>query len=116
MESALPGLAPFERVAAAIRDAIVTGNEWSPGDQLPSNRALADRYEVSLPTLQRAVGVLREEGWLVSRGSVGVFVADPLPEQKRSETLAELRETVSTLRSDLAALEQRVSAIERSDH
>lgn len=111
MESGLSGLAPFERVAASIRDAVVT-EHWAPGAQLPSNRVLAEQYEVSLPTLQRAVGVLRNEGWLVSRGSVGVFVADPLPASTPPESLPELRETVSSLRVDLAALEERVRKIE----
>ncbi|MFC4004898.1 GntR family transcriptional regulator [Prauserella oleivorans] len=113
MTSELRALAPFERVAASIRDAVVSGR-WAPGEQLPSNRVLAEQHDVSLPTLQRAIGVLRDEGWLLSRGSVGVFVADPLPESKPPETLSELRETVSALRVDLAALEQRVRKIEEA--
>ncbi|GAA1208923.1 GntR family transcriptional regulator [Prauserella alba] len=113
MESGLPGLAPFERVAALMRDAVIAGH-WTPGEQLPSNRVLAEQYDVSLPTLQRAVGVLRDEGWLLSRGSVGVFVADPLPEAKPSASLSELRETVAKLQGAVTELERRVSGIESS--
>ncbi|WP_433117245.1 winged helix-turn-helix domain-containing protein [Micromonospora sp. CA-246542] len=49
---------------------------YPPGSQLPSGRALADSYDVSHSTIQRAVATLREQGVLVGRPGRGVFVAD----------------------------------------
>ncbi|MGC4856059.1 winged helix-turn-helix domain-containing protein [Micromonospora sp. DT4] len=52
---------------------------YPPGSQLPSGRALADSYDVSHSTIQRAVATLREQGVLVGRPGRGVFVAESTP-------------------------------------
>lgn len=49
---------------------------YPPGSQLPPGRALADSYDVSHSTIQRAIAKLREEGVLVGRPGRGVFVAE----------------------------------------
>lgn len=49
---------------------------YPPGSQLPSGRSLADEYNVSHSTIQRAVATLRERGILVGRPGRGVFVAE----------------------------------------
>ncbi|MBM9505463.1 GntR family transcriptional regulator [Actinacidiphila acididurans] len=55
-----PG-ALYRQVAAAIRDAIATG-EYPPGTLLPSETQLIERYGVSRPTVRNAVAALRTEG------------------------------------------------------
>jgi GntR family transcriptional regulator len=105
------GLAPFERVAEKIRTAIASG-QLAPGEQLPSNRDLAKQHDVSVPTLQRAVGLLQEEGWLVSRASVGVYVSDAPPEETPPMSLGDLRRGLTELRSAVAAIEERLDRIE----
>lgn len=113
------GLAPYERVAESLRKAITSG-QLKPRAQLPSNRALAEQHGVSLPTLQRAVALLKDEGWLVSRGSVGVFVADPLPDPKPATlddlhmNIAELQASVVALQKTVTKLEDRFSQVEAS--
>lgn len=58
-----------------LRSKIKDGT-YPPGTQLPSGRALADSYDVSHSTIQRAIATLREQGVLVGRPGRGVFVAE----------------------------------------
>ena len=60
-----------ELVAAQLRRQIVTG-ELSPGDPLPSEAALMDKYGVSRPTLREAFRILESESIIrVLRGAHG---------------------------------------------
>ncbi len=59
---------PYQRIAADLRGAIVSGI-LAPGAQLPTVDELAARYSVSHGTAQRAIAVLRTAGLVtVSRG------------------------------------------------
>lgn len=49
-----------------------------PGERLPSERELSDRFGVSRPSLREAVADLQERGLLVSRPNSGIFVGDVL--------------------------------------
>jgi GntR family transcriptional repressor for pyruvate dehydrogenase complex len=49
-----------------------------PGERLPAERELAERLDVSRPSLRDAVADLQERGLLVSRPGSGVFVGDVL--------------------------------------
>lgn len=49
-----------------------------PGERLPSERELADRLQVSRPSLREAVAELQDKGLLSSRAGAGIFVADVL--------------------------------------
>jgi GntR family transcriptional regulator len=71
---ALGARAPkYQRIAAALRADIRSG-EHQPGDRLPAETALMERFGVSLPTLRQALGVLRAEGLIESRHGLGTFV------------------------------------------
>ena len=63
----------YRQVAAAIRDAIVSG-EYPPGAPLPSEAELIRRYQVSRPTVRNAVAALRAEGLLEVIHGKGSFV------------------------------------------
>ncbi|MGW2822218.1 GntR family transcriptional regulator [Streptomyces sp. NPDC001443] len=67
-----PG-ALYQQVAAAIREAILTG-EYDPGAPLPSEAQLMERYQVSRPTVRNAVAALRAEGLIDVRHGKGSFV------------------------------------------
>ncbi|MFF7130825.1 GntR family transcriptional regulator [Streptomyces sp. NPDC008196] len=67
-----PG-ALYQQVAAAIREAILSG-EFAPDSLLPSEAQLMTRYQVSRPTVRNAVAALRAEGLIDVRHGKGSFV------------------------------------------
>jgi GntR family transcriptional regulator len=54
----------------------ITSGELAPGQQLPSALALAGTYQVSAPTVKKALGVLKNEGLIVGVAGYGTFVAE----------------------------------------
>lgn len=67
-----PG-ALYQQVAAAIREAILSG-EFPPDSLLPSEAQLMARYGVSRPTVRNAIAALRAEGLIDVRHGKGSFV------------------------------------------
>ncbi|WP_225074756.1 GntR family transcriptional regulator [Streptomyces sp. CoT10] len=67
-----PG-ALYQQLAAAIREAILTG-EFAPDSLLPSEAQLMARYGVSRPTVRNAIAALRAEGLIDVRHGKGSFV------------------------------------------
>jgi DNA-binding GntR family transcriptional regulator len=65
---------PYRAVSAALRERIEAG-EWLPGEQLPSVRAIATEYEVSVNTARRAVELLKVAGLVTVEPGWGVFRA-----------------------------------------
>ena len=74
--------AKYERITTDLRRAIATG-ELKPGDPLPPQPALAERYRVSLPTVQQALGILEGEGLIDQIQGVGTRVRKPPRRQVR---------------------------------
>lgn len=62
-----------ERVAARIREDIFDRN-LERGTRLKPIRELTEEYKASYLTVHKAIGILRKEGLLESRGSAGTFV------------------------------------------
>lgn len=60
-----------------------------PGERLPPERDLADKLNVSRPSLREAIGELQERGLLMTKAGSGVYVADVLG-SAFSEALIEL--------------------------
>ncbi|MGH3318850.1 MAG: GntR family transcriptional regulator [Streptosporangiaceae bacterium] len=73
----------YHRVADELRRGI-QGGVYSPGDRLPAETELVDRFRASLPTIRQAMGVLRAEGLIESRHGVGTFVKKTRRLQRRS--------------------------------
>ena len=67
------GLAEYKRIELVLREQVGEGN-WSIGAMLPSRRALARQYSVSLVTLDRAIGPLLADGTLRADDRRGTFV------------------------------------------
>lgn len=67
-----------QQIAAEIRAAIVAG-DLPAGTQLPKTHELAERYNVSAPTIQQALALLKEEGFIVGKRGTGVYVRDRQP-------------------------------------
>jgi GntR family transcriptional regulator len=74
----------YEQVADALRAEIREGR-YTPGDKLPSERELSERFEVSKVTARQAIVQLRAEGLITSRVGAGVFVAVPGPPRRLSD-------------------------------
>ncbi|MFD9000863.1 GntR family transcriptional regulator [Streptomyces sp. NPDC059582] len=66
----------YEVIADDIRRSIRAG-ERRPGDRLPSESELAERYRRSVPTIQNALRLLNEEGLIDRRHGRGTFVRRP---------------------------------------
>lgn len=69
---------PYEQMAAEMRARIMAG-DLLPGTQLPSTAHLVTEFGVSNTTVQKALAVLKAEGYLTSRQGKGVFVRDRQP-------------------------------------
>jgi DNA-binding transcriptional regulator YhcF (GntR family) len=67
-----------QQIADRLRAAILT-SRYEPGQRLPSQPELAQRFGVARETVKRALDVLRQERLIVTRQGSGAFVR----EQKR---------------------------------
>lgn len=67
----------YRQVVDDLRAKIRAG-EYPPGSQLPTKRELCEIYDVSTQTIDTAMVLLRDGGWVTRRGA-RVFVANPLP-------------------------------------
>ncbi len=73
--------AVFVELANGIADDIRRG-VLRAGDRLPSQRALAERMNLNRNTVVAAFDELAAQGWIVSRGAAGTFVADEIPDRR----------------------------------
>lgn len=123
-----PGRGPAHAQIEAALEAAIEGGRLAPGDRLPAERLLAQRYGVSRMTLRQALGALEARGRLVrSKGRYGgTFVTEPklelagtfaLSDQLRGLGLAAGALVLSAVEraagADEAELGTRVYAIER---
>jgi DNA-binding GntR family transcriptional regulator len=66
---------PNRQIAADLREQIERG-ELAPNDALPSIVTLAERYQVSTKTVQKALGILEREGLIEGEPGYGTFVKE----------------------------------------
>jgi DNA-binding GntR family transcriptional regulator len=64
----------FEVIAETLRERICSGG-LKPGDALPTQAVLMREFGASSLTVQKAMALLKQEGWAVSRPGKGAFVA-----------------------------------------
>jgi GntR family transcriptional regulator len=76
----------YEQMADALRAEIREGR-YRPGDRLPSERELSERFGVSKVTARQAIIQLRSEGLVTSRVGYGILVAQPGPPRRLSEDI-----------------------------
>ena len=70
-----PARARWETIAAALRDDILQGRS-APGERLPNEQVLAQRFGVNRHTLRQAVQALAREGHVHVRQGRGTFVRE----------------------------------------
>jgi len=73
--SVMPLVVPlYVRVKQEMLDALARG-EWKQGDMVPPEKTLAERFDVSIGTLRKAIDELAAENILVRQQGRGTFVA-----------------------------------------
>jgi DNA-binding transcriptional regulator YhcF (GntR family)/DNA-binding LacI/PurR family transcriptional regulator len=74
----VPIVAKQQQISADLRREIIDG-KLSPGGRLPTQAQLVERFRVSPVTIQRAIERLSREGFILTRGRNGTFVAPHPP-------------------------------------
>ncbi|PSL06727.1 GntR family transcriptional regulator [Haloactinopolyspora alba] len=74
----------YRQIAQHYRDRIM-GGVLRPGDELPSERRVADEWDVARPTAARALLTLRLDGLTETRQGSGTYVAEVRPRHPRDE-------------------------------
>lgn len=103
----------YLQLANILRQSVATGR-LRPGDQLPSESQLCERYDVSPMTVRRAINLLADQGVVVAEQGRGTFVK-PVAMGAAAFQLAELQTLLSDPdRTSVRLLETRiVTASER---
>ena len=74
-EAAGPAFSPlYQQIKSLVTRALQSG-EWRPGEAIPSEAELAQRFKVSQGTVRKAIDALADEHLLVRRQGKGTFVA-----------------------------------------
>lgn len=71
----MPGSRLYQQVAEKLAAAIAAG-DYPAGARLPAERKLAERFEVSRPTVREAIIALELAGCVEVKGGSGVYVTD----------------------------------------
>ena len=96
-----PGVPLYEALYRCIRGDILSG-KLTPGQKLPSKRALAANLEVSKITVEGAYAQLLEEGYIRAQEKVGYFV-EAVRQQRPAELPAWEEPPRQEFRLDLTA-------------
>ncbi|GAB2915420.1 GntR family transcriptional regulator [Streptomyces mayteni] len=95
----------YQKIANHLRLQIQSG-KYGAGDRLPTETALSQRYEVGLPTIRQAIGVLQAEGLVDRQHGRGTFVRAPQPRVTYSSAdLSPDRWAVGSIETSVATYE-----------
>jgi GntR family transcriptional regulator, transcriptional repressor for pyruvate dehydrogenase complex len=92
------------KVADELRRQI-EGGDYAPGDKLPIEPVLVEKFGFSRTVIREAIAALRADGLLESRHGVGVFVLGP---KQPSETLALFTAATDKISDIIEELELRI--------
>lgn len=67
------GQSRYGTLATALRQRVLDG-EWKPGQMIPAESTLAERYVVALGTMRQAISLLVQDGVLRRQHGKGTFV------------------------------------------
>ena len=77
----------YQKLAVRI-GALIAGGEFEVGARLPSERALAERFDVSRTLVREAIIVLEIQGTVEVRGGSGIYVCASAAVQNRGKPAA----------------------------
>lgn len=66
----------YQYIYGELRSLVIDGR-YAPGERLPTEHELATLFQVSRPTVTRALNALQEEGLIERRTGSGSYVRDP---------------------------------------
>ena len=99
-------------IIETLRDEITAGTV-APGEKLPSEAKLSERFEVSRTVVREAIAGLRADGLVIPRQGAGVFVLEPpeptfkpfyIPDHERISAVLEMLELRVAVEVEAAAL------------
>lgn len=80
-DTSTPSFQPLYLQIKALLERSLDAGEWRPGDAIPSEMALAQRFGVSQGTVRKAIDALAADNLVVRRQGKGTFVATHTEEQ-----------------------------------
>ena len=75
MPNAAPSFLPLYVQIKALVEKSLDAGEWRPGEAIPSEAMLAQRFGVSQGTVRKAIDAVAAENLVVRRQGKGTFVA-----------------------------------------
>ncbi len=102
----------YEDIVAQLKELIAEG-KVKPGDQLPSERELSERFQVSRASVREAIRSLESMGWIQTRQGEGTYIASSVETllasiaftiQHKSDPLIQVFEARKILEPAIAAL------------
>ncbi|ADD45866.1 GntR family transcriptional regulator [Stackebrandtia nassauensis] len=106
-------------IAAAALRRDIEGGKYAVSSKLPRAEELAPTYDVSKSTMERALQVLKDEGWLISYVGDGTYVqewAELKPDEldvSVSEFYEQTMSKMGAVYEILDRVEQRLTALEK---
>ena len=100
----------YVRVADSLRAAIDRG-EFPVGAKLPSYSELGSQFQVSHMTVKQAIATLKNEGTVVARQGMGVYVRSTTSGESRAPDLAGINSRLDQLEARIHAIENRVDLL-----
>ncbi|TMG89306.1 MAG: GntR family transcriptional regulator, partial [Betaproteobacteria bacterium] len=76
-----PSFQPLYMQIKALLMASLDDGEWPPGEAIPSEMALAQRFRVSQGTVRKAIDALAAQSLVIRRQGKGTFVSTPTEEK-----------------------------------
>lgn len=101
---------PGYRLIADQMASRIGAGEWQLQSKLPGKTALAREYGVATTTIERAMRVLAEQGYVQPVRSAGTYVVnrEPVGVPRAPDRLAAVREQLAELRADVDEIKRRL--------
>ncbi|MDX2368434.1 MAG: FadR/GntR family transcriptional regulator [Colwellia sp.] len=87
-------------------ETLIDAGDYSPGSRLPPERELAERFEVSRPTIREAIIALEVRGKVEVKSSSGVYVLESLKQKhaKKQINAFEVTQARALVEGEVAAI------------
>ncbi len=95
----------YKEVRRHILQSLAEG-EWKPGERLPTESALAERFGVAISTVRAGVGELTAAGVLIRRQGKGTFVArhDPHSQHFRFSNIYDSKQQKASTTREIVSM------------